>query len=79
MIGRGKTGDISEGGVYMVLPAVRAALATGKKVRVTVAVPATGGGRGRTRNVRYAATITRVSPMGKWTGVAVRFERKLSR
>ena len=62
----------------MILPAVRAPLAAGRKVRVELTLPPARGGSGRPRHVRYAATVVRVTPLGKWTGIAVRFGKKLA-
>jgi len=77
-IGRGKTANISEGGVYVVLRSARGLPQVGCAVQVEVSFPAAGvGGRG-SRNVRYSATIVRTVPMGPWVGVALEFISKLS-
>jgi hypothetical protein len=76
-LGRGKTSNISEGGVHVLVPGPCPAVRVGRRVRIELTVPDTRAG-GRRRCVRYTAIVLRNEPVGQWTGIAVRFESKLA-
>ena len=76
VLGRGRTCNVSEGGVHMVIPARCKALTAGAAVHVELTSPPRRPG-GKARTVRYAATVLRCEPLGSWTGLAVEFTRKL--
>ena len=67
---RGKTVDISAGGVRVLGPA-KAPPKAGTQVKVIIDLPVPKSSK--KRQVERQATIRRVDPMGEWTAVALEF------
>lgn len=75
MILKGKTVDISSGGVKVMGP-MRQEPAAGSEVDVEVDLRMPDHGRhGRPQTVRRTATIRRVDLLGDWTAVALEFAK----
>jgi c-di-GMP-binding flagellar brake protein YcgR len=71
LIVKGKTVDISVGGVKILGPAARLpALADQVSVKIELALP----GANRTRDVKRRAFVRRIDNMGEWAAVAVEFD-----
>jgi c-di-GMP-binding flagellar brake protein YcgR len=75
---RGRTANISAGGVYAIVRGGRD-LRVGQVVRARIDLPAADRDRklrGR-RTVRYRSRVVRVAPLGGATGVALQFIGKI--
>ena len=72
LIVKGKTVDISVGGVLILGPASRVPEVTDRvRVEIDLLMP----GAVKTREVQRPAVVRRVEAMGEWTAVAVEFEQ----
>jgi len=76
VIGRGKTANISERGLFLLLPGGRK-LAPAADVQVEMDLPRSPASPRSTRTVRYRARVVRVVAMGKWQGVGLELAEKL--
>lgn len=75
-LGRGRTANISEQGVFVLLPGGRTPTIN-QAVRLTMELPLSPDRQRSTRTVRYLARVARVEPMGQWQGVALELVEKI--
>lgn len=76
-IGRGKTANISERGLFVLLPSGRTPNPE-QRVEVEMELPHSPAHQRLTRVVRYTARVVRVERMGQWQGVALELLEKLA-
>jgi len=77
-IGRGKTGNISENGVFALLTPGGRSAAVGSMVKIEMDLPRSLGHPRLIRKVRYSARVIRLEMMGAWRGVGLELLDKLS-
>ncbi len=77
LIGRGRTANISEQGVFILLPGGRQP-PVNTVVHLLMELPRSPAQPRRTRMVRYSARVLRVEPMGRWIGIALQLCDKLA-
>jgi hypothetical protein len=75
-IGRGRTANISERGVFVLVPDGRTP-AQGQTIEIEMDLPHSPAHQRMRRTVRYAARVVRVEPMGRWQGIALELGEKL--
>jgi len=76
-IGRGRTANFSERGVFILLSGGRAP-SVNEPVEIQMDLPRSPDHQRATRTVRYSARVVRVEPMGQWQGIALELQEKLA-
>ena len=76
MIGRGRTGNISESGVFVLVPGGRN-VQIGATLRIQLELPRSPDHPRMKRRVLYNARVVRVEPMGEWRGVGLELLDKI--
>jgi len=77
VIGRGRTGNLSENGVFVLLPGGRR-VAADSLVQVEMELPRSPDKPRLRRRVRYTARVIRTEAMGQWRGVGLELIAKLT-
>ena len=77
VVGRGRTANIAERGMFVLLPGGRLPEAD-QFVEIEMELPHSPAHLRMTRTVRYRARVVRVEPMGRWQGVALELHEKLA-
>jgi len=78
-LARGRTANISESGIYVIIE--RRHLPEGGMVNLDITIPDAAGKPGRPdaqRTVRYASRIVRDEPVGQLMGLGIQFVEKIS-
>jgi len=79
VLGRGRTGNISENGVFVVVPEPGALARSGQLV-IRIELPSTRqarNGRNATRQVSYLARVVHSQSLGQMLGLGLEFLQKL--
>lgn len=76
VVGRGRTANISQHGVFVLMPGGRMP-AVGQTLELAMDLPLAPDRQRVTRTVRYLARVARVEPMGQWRGIALELGQKL--
>lgn len=77
IIGRGRTGNISESGVFALLPGGKE-VPLNSTVIIEMELPRSPSQQRQSRRVRYTARVVRTEPMGSWRGLGLELLEKLS-
>ncbi|MCG3178856.1 MAG: hypothetical protein BIFFINMI_01186 [Phycisphaerae bacterium] len=70
LVGRGRTGNLSESGMFVLVPGGRG-VSLNSLVRVEIELPRSPDHPRMTRRVTYQALVVRIEPMGDWRGLGL--------
>ena len=79
LVARGKTGNISENGVFL-LAKIEGKTPQSGRVELELSIPEAGSNpnrRGRTRTVRFSARIVRSVRLGHLVGLGIEFDEQI--
>jgi hypothetical protein len=79
IIAKGRTANISQSGIYLILPA-RTEITPGASFNLELSLPGIDnrGNLGARRTVNYRGRVVRVDPLGQLLGTGIELQRKLN-